>query len=184
MIQKIVDVLVNKQSKNQVMTDEDEKIYRYGYVLLCEVFLNIIIALAIGIVFSRTKELIFFLSMYIPLRSFCGGWHANKIWKCTVISNAILLLQVYGLEKLLSHLSIGTMLLMFFLNMICIFFIAPVETEIASVIEETAWRGYGEDAVGSYFSWFTCRRWRLSPCRHISARRNEVSRRGLYRIRS
>lgn len=114
MIQKIVDVLVNKQSKNQVMTDEDEKIYRYGYVLLCEVFFNIIIALAIGIVFSRTKELIFFLSMYIPLRSFCGGWHANKIWKCTVISNAILLLQVYGLEKLLSHLSIGTMLLMFF----------------------------------------------------------------------
>lgn len=133
MIQKIVDVLVNKQSKNQVMTDEDEKIYRYGYVLLCEVFLNIIIALAIGIVFSRTKELIFFLSMYIPLRSFCGGWHANKIWKCTVISNAILLLQVYGLEKLLSHLSIGTMLLMFFLNIICIFFIAPVETEMKRI---------------------------------------------------
>lgn len=26
---------------------------------------------------------------------------------------------------------------------------------LASVIEETAWRGYGEDAVGSYFSWFT-----------------------------
>lgn len=133
MIQKIVDVLVNKQSKNQVMTDEDEKIYRYGYVLLCEVFFNIIIALAIGIVFSRTKELIFFLSMYIPLRSFCGGWHANKIWKCTVISNAILLLQVYGLEKLLSHLSIGTMLLMFFLNMICIFFIAPVGTEMKRI---------------------------------------------------
>lgn len=88
----------------------------------CVKFFNIIIALAIGIVFSRTKELIFFLSMYIPLRSFCGGWHANKIWKCTVISNAILLLQVYGLEKLLSHLSIGTMLLMFFLNMICIFY--------------------------------------------------------------
>lgn len=128
-----MDVLVNKQSKNQVMTDEDEKIYRYGYVLLCEVFFNIIIALAIGIVFSRTKELIFFLSMYIPLRSFCGGWHANKIWKCTVISNAILLLQVYGLEKLLSHLSIGTMLLMFFLNMICIFFIAPVETEMKRI---------------------------------------------------
>ena len=42
MIQKIVDVLVNKQSKNQVMTDEDEKIYRYGYVLLCEVFFNMI----------------------------------------------------------------------------------------------------------------------------------------------
>ena len=79
------------------MTDEDEKIYRYGYVLLCEVFFNIIIALAIGIVFSRTKELIFFLSMYIPLSIFCGGCDANKFWKCSFISIAILLLQVFGL---------------------------------------------------------------------------------------
>lgn len=133
MVQKIVDVLVNKQSQNYVMTDEDEKIYRYGYVLLCEVFLNLVIALIIGIVFSKTKEVIFFLGMYIPLRSFCGGWHADKIWKCTVISNVILLLQVYGIENIIMYLSISGMLLIFFLNMICIFFIAPVETEMKKI---------------------------------------------------
>lgn len=33
--------------------------------------------------------------------------------------------------------------------------IKPLNILLASVIEETAWRGYGEDAVGSYFSWFT-----------------------------
>lgn len=133
MIQKIVDALVNKQSQNYIITDEDEKIYRYGYILLCEVFLNLVIALTIGIFFSKTKEVIFFLGMYIPLRSFCGGWHADKIWKCTVISNAILLLQVYGLEKLLNHLLIRVMLLIFFLNIICIFFMAPVETEMKRI---------------------------------------------------
>lgn len=133
MIQTIVNALVNKQSQNYIVTDEDEKIYRYGYILLCEVFLNLVIALAIGIVFSKTKAVIFFLGMYIPLRSFCGGWHADKIWKCTVISNAILLLQVYGLEKLLNHLSIKVMLLIFFLNIICIFFMAPVETEMKRI---------------------------------------------------
>lgn len=136
MIQKIVDVLVNKQSQNSVITSEDEKIYRYGYVLLCEVFLNLIIALAIGIVFLKTKEVFFFLGMYIPLRSFCGGWHADKIWKCTVISNVILLLQVYGLENLLSHLSIKVMLFIFFLNMICIFFMAPIETKMKKISRE------------------------------------------------
>lgn len=75
----------------------------------------------------------FFLGMYIPLRSFCGGWHADKIWKCTVISNVILLLQVYGLDNLRNWLSIRMMLLMFFLNMICIFFMAPVETEMKKI---------------------------------------------------
>ena len=114
MIQMIVNVLVNKQSQHYTMTDEDEKIYRYGYILLCEVILNVVIALAIGIGFSKIKEVMFFLGMYIPLRSFCGGWHADKIWKCTLISNAILLLQVYSLEKLLRYLSIRVMLLIFF----------------------------------------------------------------------
>ncbi len=133
MIQKIVDVLISKQLQNHTMTDEDKKIYRYGYVLLCEVVLNLAIALVIGIFFSKTKAVMFFLGMYIPLRSFCGGWHADKIWKCTVISNVILLLQVYGLDNLRNWLSIRMMLLMFFLNMICIFFMAPVETEMKKI---------------------------------------------------
>ncbi|MGN1196827.1 MAG: accessory gene regulator B family protein [Acetatifactor sp.] len=136
MVQKIVDALVNKQSQNYVMTDEDEKIYRYGYVLLCEVFLNLVIALAIGIVFSKTKEVIFFLGMYIPLRSFCGGWHADKIWKCTVISNAILLLQVYGIENIIIYLSIRDMLVIFFLNMVCVYFISPVDTEMKKISQD------------------------------------------------
>ena len=52
MIQKIVDVLISKQLQNHTMTDEDKKIYRYGYVLLCEVVLNLAIALVIGIFFG------------------------------------------------------------------------------------------------------------------------------------
>lgn len=136
MVQKIADALVNKQSQNYVMTDEDEKIYRYGYVLLCEVFLNLVIAFTIGIVFSKTKEVIFFLGMYIPLRSFCGGWHANKIWKCTVISNVILLLQVYGIENRIIDLSIRGMLLIFFINMVCIYFIAPVDTKMKKISQD------------------------------------------------
>ena len=136
MVQKIVDALVNKQSQNYVMTDEDEKIYRYGYVLLCEVVLNLVIALAIGIVFSKTKEVIFFLGMYIPLRSFCGGWHADKIWKCTVISNVILLLQVYGIENIKMYLSMNGMLLIFFFNIICVCFISPVDTEMKKISQD------------------------------------------------
>lgn len=136
MVQKIVDALVNKQSQNYVMTDEDEKIYRYGYILLCEVFLNLVIALAIGIAFSKTKEVIFFLGMYIPLRSFCGGWHADKIWKCTAISNVILMLQVYSIENIKMYLSMSGMLLIFFFNMVCVYFISPVDTEMKKISQD------------------------------------------------
>ena len=136
MVQKIVDALVNKQSQNEIITDEDEQIYRYGYILLCEVFLNLVIALAIGIAFSKTKEVIFFLGMYIPLRSFCGGWHADKIWKCTVISNVILMLQVYSIENIKMYLSMSGMLLIFFFNMVCVYFISPVDTEMKRISQD------------------------------------------------
>ncbi|MGU8478272.1 accessory gene regulator B family protein [Clostridium perfringens] len=71
--------------------------------------------------------------MYIPLRSFCRGWHSDKIWKCTVISNVILLLQVYGIENIKMHLSMSGMLLIIFSNMVCVYFISPVGTEMKKI---------------------------------------------------
>lgn len=136
MTNKIVETLINKQSQNEIITNEDEQIYRYGYILLCEVVLNLVIALIIGIVFLKTKEIMFFLCVYIPLRSFCGGWHANKIWKCTIISNAILLLQVYCIENIVNLISSERMLIICFFNMICVFFLAPIETEKKKISHE------------------------------------------------
>lgn len=133
MIQKIVDALINKQLKNYEMTNEEEKIYRYGYILLCEVILNLIIAVLIGILFSKTKEVMFFLCIYIPLRSFCGGWHADEVWKCTVVSNVILLLLIYSIENVVNYFSIRVMLVIFFLNMFFILFKAPVETKMKKI---------------------------------------------------
>ena len=51
MIQKLVDTFINIQGENDAMTDTDKKIYRYGYILLFEVLLNLMIALGIGIFF-------------------------------------------------------------------------------------------------------------------------------------
>ena len=53
MIQTIFYALVNKQLQNEIVTSEDEKIYRYGYILLFEVILNLIIALVIGMVLCQ-----------------------------------------------------------------------------------------------------------------------------------
>ena len=70
MIQMIVNVLVKKQSQHQAMTDEDEKIYRYGYILLCEVILNLIIALVIGIVYSKFNITMFFFRYVYSVKKF------------------------------------------------------------------------------------------------------------------
>ncbi|CVI68993.1 putative accessory gene regulator protein [Clostridiales bacterium CHKCI001] len=140
MIQKIVDTIIHKQMDEQVMSVENEKVYRYGYTLLCEVVLNLIIALIIGFIFGQLKITLFFLFMYIPLRSFCGGWHAKEIWQCTVISNSILLLQIYSKRYMLPDIS-NVLLIIFVICLLSILYISPVET-LTKKISESEQRLY------------------------------------------
>lgn len=128
MIEKLVDLIINKQLKDKILTSEDEKIYRYGYILLFEVFLNTVIAFTIGIIFSELNIVMFFFLMYVPLRSFCGGWHADKIWKCTIISNVIIALQLLGKRFILHHMTTETLIGFYVICLLCILFIAPLDT--------------------------------------------------------
>ncbi len=131
-----MDTFINIQGENDAMTDTDKKIYRYGYILLFEVLLNLMIALGIGIFFSKMQAVLFFLGAYIPLRSFCGGWHADEIWKCTIISNVILLLQIFCIENIIEYLSIAQMMAIYFFNIFFILLMAPVETESKKISQD------------------------------------------------
>lgn len=99
MLEELVNKIIKKQIEKKTIGQEEVGIYRYGYFLLLEVFLNIIIAFIIGILFKDLKTIIVFLAVYIPIRTYSGGWHANKLWKCTVISN----LMIAGIELLVKY---------------------------------------------------------------------------------
>lgn len=68
---------------------ELQEIYRYGYKLLALQASNIAVAVAIGLAFSCLKEMALFLIVYIPLRSYAGGYHADGPVKCSIISAAL-----------------------------------------------------------------------------------------------
>ena len=73
MIQRIVDGIIEKQVEHQTITKEEINIYKYGYFLLLEVFINVIISISVGLVFNDLKTVLMFLILYIPLRSYSGG---------------------------------------------------------------------------------------------------------------
>ena len=50
MIEKFVNKIVNKQLEKDIISKEDANIYKYGYILMCEVLINICIALVIAAV--------------------------------------------------------------------------------------------------------------------------------------
>ena len=94
-MEKLIQKIVEKQIEYKTIKLEDINVYVYGYTLLFEVVINVIIALIIGILSGNLILICLFLCNYIPLRSFCGGWHADKLWKCTIYSNISLIIVIF-----------------------------------------------------------------------------------------
>ncbi len=136
MFEKFIDRIIEKQVQNNMLKQDDVNIYRYGYILVYEVFLNIILAFVIGMVFNSLGIVLFFLYIYIPLRSFCGGWHADKIWKCTIVSNFVLILAALCVKYFTKQINILILLLLFLIFAINIICIAPVETKEKRICKE------------------------------------------------
>ncbi|MCI5731950.1 MAG: accessory gene regulator B family protein [Eubacterium sp.] len=136
MIEKIVDKLLDAQIKSGSLKDETIPIYRYGYTLLIEVTINIMISLFIGFAMGEIGIVIIFNLIFIPLRGFCGGWHAKKSWLCTVTSTIVLLFSTFiGKGQLFQY---GTSLWATFLGIsyLIILFLAPVDSEAKKLSDD------------------------------------------------
>lgn len=136
MIEKIINGMIEKQVETKQISKDDINIYSYGYTLVYEVLINVIISIIIGILSHKFIEIILFLGLYIPLRSFCGGWHADKFWKCTVYSSLILVIMVMIDNWWIMYCQHWIMFGIFCVCFIFIFFSAPIDTETKPISYE------------------------------------------------
>lgn len=72
--------------------EEDAEIAVYGIYRAILLLVGILVALILGMIFGSVKHTILFLIFFMPLRVFAGGYHANSIWKCGLLSSFIILL--------------------------------------------------------------------------------------------
>lgn len=87
MIEKAADWYARKQIRAGIIKEVDRDVYKYGYILAMEMGINILISGMMAFIFNMLECLIVFSCVFIPLRTFCGGWHASKSWICSLISN-------------------------------------------------------------------------------------------------
>ncbi|WP_277407780.1 accessory gene regulator ArgB-like protein [Lacrimispora xylanisolvens] len=126
MLQRISEDIVSWQIKKNLLKDDQRALYLYAYEVLINQIINIVVAVFIAVIMRAPMPVFVFLASYIPLRSYCGGYHARTNGVCTVVS-AILILIVCLLEKYI----VGTVALIlpiagFLISGILIFKFAPV----------------------------------------------------------
>lgn len=86
--------------KSDVVKSEDAEIYIYGINQILVSVLNVSSALIIGLIFGVFFEIAVFMTAYIPLRSFAGGFHAKTPLRCYIFSIIMLVVVSIGFKYL------------------------------------------------------------------------------------
>lgn len=82
----ITEKLIEILHINKIIEVEDKELYIFGLNQLAVIVLNIMTTVVIGAVMGMVWESMIFLSMYIPLRSYAGGYHARNQVRCYFFS--------------------------------------------------------------------------------------------------
>lgn len=127
MLQELAEDITFFLAKNKIIDMDERDIYIYGFQLLISSLLITITILFIGFLFNKFFLTILFVIVYVLLRAFTGGYHANYYWQCYLISNSIYIsvLIINYIVPQNNKIYIG--LFAFIFSTIIILLFAPVE---------------------------------------------------------
>lgn len=138
MIEKISNDVVKYMLKHGAIleTDENKEYYQYGVEITISSVINIILILCIGLIFRSFTESVLFLLLFIPIRQYTGGYHANTYFKCNLtfaVSFSILLLFYHFTNMVLtSYFAI----LIVYVCILTIIFTCPIENPNKPIPQE------------------------------------------------
>lgn len=124
--------------KEQIISEDEKDSYKYGFEISIANLINGGIILLIGIGLHLLLEAVMFYAVFVSLRFFCGGYHANSYIKCflsfaltgmvcLVISDRFVCLGIWVIGLfLVAAVCLGW----------CIWEMAPVEHENRSITSE------------------------------------------------
>lgn len=91
MFEQAVQKLVDSQIEKGALKEEDRNIYRYGYQVLIEFCINIIVSIAIAVIFRAFEIVVVFTAAYLLIRGYAGGYHARTSFGCFCLSACMLI---------------------------------------------------------------------------------------------
>lgn len=118
--QKITDFLCD----NGIIQKEEADIYTYGYEAVFSGLLDLLLVLAAGILFHCLDRALVFFAMFVSVRMYTGGYHADTYLRCKLIMLLILLtvLWISAMQFPLTAICLLTILLI-----LTVYFQAPIE---------------------------------------------------------
>lgn len=119
--------LTSSLVENNVISAEDFELYSFGFEMTFAVAANILTTLLIGILFRMPLESLLFLTAFIPLRSYAGGFHASGHFRCYWLSTVAVIAVLFATRFVLSIYSEDVVLIIGFVCAGTMFVLVPVQ---------------------------------------------------------
>lgn len=84
MYQYVSKKIAQKWLADSAINIEEKEIYEYGIEIILSSLVGILLIILLGICFFNIRITLLFLLIFIPIRSYCGGYHAETYLKCNI----------------------------------------------------------------------------------------------------
>ena len=133
-MEKIAAKLTDYILAKKMITEEYYDIYNYGFVCFLEIAASMVTCLIIALSLNMFVEFLFFSLIFIPIRSFGGGFHLSSFSKCyllscLVLTGTLVVVKMFSLAGIISY--VGCIVFA-----ILIFIIGPIDHPNRPVTEE------------------------------------------------
>lgn len=126
---KLSNKIADSLCKKQLIDESDKEIYAFGYEVILDNVLKVLLILGAGALLHRLAATVVFILIFMLLRGYTGGYHAKTKWGCGVASVMLWGLMLIGTEvmsgMLLAHKIV--IIIMVTASELIIYQYAPVE---------------------------------------------------------
>lgn len=118
---KIISFFIN----NEIIENDKKELYSYGIRQGILMILNISTIIILGLLFKLTWEIILFITAFIPLRIYAGGYHAKTENRCYLFSIILSLIVIVAIKFI--SVTYFQILCLTIIGSIIIVALAPIE---------------------------------------------------------
>lgn len=126
MIRRSSTLIISFLYQHGVLPTNEKELYVFGLAQGIRMLLNIITVLVIGCVMGMPWQSILFLSAFIPLRSYAGGFHAATPLRCYIYSILIIMTALYCIDLMTGQVLLQVLVTA--ISSLIILIYAPVES--------------------------------------------------------
>lgn len=128
MITSLAQIITGCLIRNKIIDNTKLDIYIYGFEIMISNIICFGIGLLIGAIFSELLKCIVFLTVFVLLRRYCGGYHAETYLACdTIFTINIILVMI--ILKIISVYPIYFHFIIACVSIVSAVILAPVENK-------------------------------------------------------